>query len=348
MSESEPYIPKNPVVQGIRSLFNNGEHSDSADITFDINNGEERLYAHHLILQGCAPALAEYCDSCKDNDDAVSIKDVKPGIFRHLLCYVYGGTISDDILKENAKDLIDIADRFGVGHLKVVAEVSYVKSTAITVDNFTENFYLTDTKKCALLKEKVMDFLMEKDADELLKKLSSQDEVPQSQSLLPDILTALTRKRKRDDNESDDPENLINTMSVDELREELDQRGLNVDGTREMLIDLIRKHIWVDKIVVEGAGVLGANGTYMIDGSRNGAFKYKKSGQYAGETTEFTMYRYDDHPGWWQISINDRSEELDLYESDNCDEITPPTGLWKPSDYGDLPPPTISFGKRTT
>lgn len=43
MSESEPYIPKNPVVQGMLSLFNNGEHSDSADITFD-----KRDYMHTI------------------------------------------------------------------------------------------------------------------------------------------------------------------------------------------------------------------------------------------------------------------------------------------------------------
>ena len=304
-------------------------------------------------MQGCAPALAEYCDSCKDND-VVPIKDVKPGIFRHLLCYVYGGTISD-ILKENAKDLIDTADRFGVGYLKVVAEVSCVKSTAITVDNFTENFNLADTKKCALLKEKVMDFLADNDK-EALKQLSNKTEieVPQSQSMLPDILTALTRKRKRDyyervgridGDESDDPENLFSSISVDEMRKQLDLKGFSVDGTREMLIDLIRKHVWLDEIVVEGAGVLGVNGTYKICGSRNCAIKYKKSGQYEGEEIEFGMYR---HYAIWIIStFSDDGREFALYESDHWDEITPPTGLWKLSDYGEEPDPTISFDERT-
>ena len=77
--------------------------------------------ASYTILQGCAPILAEYRDGCKDDNNVVSMKDMKPGIFRHLLYYVYGGTISDDVLEENAIDLIDVADKFGVGHLKVVA-----------------------------------------------------------------------------------------------------------------------------------------------------------------------------------------------------------------------------------
>ena len=131
-------------------------------------------------------------------------------------------------------------------------------------------------------------------------------------------------------------------MSVNELREELDQRGLNVDGTREMLIDSMRKHVLVEEILVEGAGVLGVNGTYKICGSRNGACKYKKSGQYEGETTEFTMYRNN---SWWIISVLD--ESVDLYESDYPDEISPPIGLWNLSDHGEEPIPAVSFGERT-
>ena len=138
MSDNEPYMPKNPVSQGILSLFNDRDSEKSCtDITFDINDGGEKFYAHRCILQGCAPILAEYCDGCKDDNNVVYMKDMKPGIFRHLLYYVYGGTISDDVLEENAIDLIDVADKFGVGHLKVVAEVYYVKSTDITMDNFT-------------------------------------------------------------------------------------------------------------------------------------------------------------------------------------------------------------------
>ena len=124
MSGKSPYIPKNPCVQGILSLFDDGKESESTDVTFSFvvngNAGQaEKLHAHKLILHGCAPTLAEYCDSCKESNGNVPIKDVNPEIFRHLLHYVYGGTIPDDILKEHAKELIDAADRFGVGELEI-------------------------------------------------------------------------------------------------------------------------------------------------------------------------------------------------------------------------------------
>ena len=53
MSDNEPYIPKNPVSQGILSLFNDGDIGKSCtDITFDINNGEEKFYAHPMHPTG--------------------------------------------------------------------------------------------------------------------------------------------------------------------------------------------------------------------------------------------------------------------------------------------------------
>lgn len=143
MSGTSPYIPKNPCVQGILSLFDEGRESESTDVTFSfVVNGEvgdggqaEKLHAHKLILHGCAPTLAEYCDSCKESNGDIPIKDVKPEIFRHLLHFVYGGTISCDILKANAKELIDASDRFGVGEISynilcmhVVCIVSYFVS----------------------------------------------------------------------------------------------------------------------------------------------------------------------------------------------------------------------------
>lgn len=353
MSDNEPYIPKNPVSQGILSLFNDGDIGKSCtDITFDINNGEEKFYAHRCILQGCAPTLAEYCDGCKDDNNVVSMKDMKPGIFRHLLYYVYGGTISNDVLEENAIDLIDVADKFGVGHLKVVAEVYYVKSTDITMDNFTENFNLADTKKCALLKEKVMDFLVENDA-EALKHLSSKDkeELPQSQNMITDILTAMIRgKRKRD--EDVDPG--VDTMSVNEMRKKLDHIGLSVDGTREMLIEELRRRINFDVVVVEGSGIHGANGTYRRDGDHSGASKYTKSGQFEGEDKIFTICRFR-FWRFWRISVwrgRDDNSDLLLYKSNNYnksnnwEEITLPTGEWNLDEHGEpyAPAPNVSFG----
>ena len=83
-----------------------------------------------LIDRFCKAVRQSFMNIARAEEDSTSIpiKGVKPQIFRHLLYYVYGGTISNETLKDHANEIIDAADRFGIGHLKVVAEASYVKS----------------------------------------------------------------------------------------------------------------------------------------------------------------------------------------------------------------------------
>ena len=205
-----------------------------------------------------------------------------------------------------------------------------------------------------------MDFLVDNN-NEALKKLSNQEEIPQSQSMLTDILTATERKqkRKRDENEdrnddtsADDLDDLLNTMSVNLMRKKLDDRGLSVDGTRDMLIGSMKKYVCLEEVVVEGAGVHGANGTYKIGGFYNGTFMYKKSGQYGEEEKAFTIYCYGKNMKSWYISIlggdnPDDEGAIDFYETDCSNKITPPTGKWRLCEEEYVPAPTISLGDRT-
>ena len=57
----------------------------------------------------------------------VSIPDVEPDIFCHVLYYTYGGDAPDDNLTSGARDLIDAANKFGIVNLKLKAEACHVK-----------------------------------------------------------------------------------------------------------------------------------------------------------------------------------------------------------------------------
>ena len=238
------------------------------------------------------------------------------------------------------------------------------------MNNFVENFYLADTKKCALLKEKVMDFLLENDT-EALKKLSSQ-KVPQSQNMLTDFLTASARKRKRkrehdeDSRYEEDGEDkdayeegecnleLFTTMSIDAMRKSLDRIGMCVDGTREMLIDSLENG--TKEVVVEGAGTPEVNGIYKRIGAHWGASKYKKSAQYKGEDVEFMLYRLGrvsrGKNKSWHISIwPEEDGDIDFYKTtEDSDDSIPPLDKWVVSDdstatpcEGVGPAPTLYF-----
>ena len=167
----------------------------------------------------------------------IPIMDVKPDIFRHLLCYAYGGTVSDEDLKANAKEIIDAADRYEVVSLKLKAEASFVTSTTITIDNVMDNLLFADSKNCALLKEAVMEFVVE-NVDDVYKKISF-DDVPGH--LMKDLLSAMQRKgagKKGNGNKSRDK---YTTMKISDLRKQLHGKGLDVDGSRETMIATLKE-----------------------------------------------------------------------------------------------------------
>ncbi len=246
--EEEPttiFVPNNPLVKMIQGMFND---QTTADVCFEVSSSGEKedndgikraktttpFYAHRLILETCAPMLAALCGS-NDSGGVVtaSIDDVKPEIFHHLLSYVYGGNVPEKELKTNAKDIIDAADKYSIVNLKLTAEAAYVESTDISLDNAMDNLLYADSMNLALLKETVMDFLAENSV-EATEKVSFAN-FPGH--LSKDIFVAMNKvhgKRGGDD--------AFAAMSVSELRKKLDEKGLEVDGSREAMIESIKSH----------------------------------------------------------------------------------------------------------
>ena len=249
-ASSAPFVPTNPLNKNILKKFTDEE---SADVIFEVGSvsgGAQRantrkrakisptmFHAHRLILQDGAPMLAELCNPVGGDLSTVQITDVKPDIFRHMLFYVYGGKLSDDDLKANAKDLIDAADKYGVVSLKLEAEAFYVKSNNLTVDNILDNLLYAHSKNCALLQEAAIDFIVE-NGDEIAGTVSFQD-VPGA--MMSDLLTAMKRGKKKDDGGNDGPGEL-STMRVGTLRKMLHEKGLDVDGSREAMIALLKEN----------------------------------------------------------------------------------------------------------
>ena len=240
---SSPFVPNNPMSGAITSMFLDEE---TADVCFEVSdvdaNADDRgeaasspitFYAHRLILKACAPMLASLFGSDDDEVTTVSITDVKPAIFRHMLYYVYGGSVPDGEMKIHAKDIINAADFYSIVSLKLEAEAAYVKSTEITMDNFIDIVLYADSMNCAFMKEVVMDFLTQ-DHGEAIKNVSFAD-LPGH--LMKDLIFAFGRKAKgATEGNSDD----LSVMRVGELRRELAELGLDVDGSREAMTDALR------------------------------------------------------------------------------------------------------------
>jgi hypothetical protein len=172
---------------------------------------------------------------------------VSPATFYTLLYYIYGGKITDiledEYLEANARELIDVADRFGVINLKLEAEAHYVESITITTDNVVELLLYADSKNCALLKEATIDFMAE-NAVKVLEKVSLKD-VPGG--LYADLLAAMVRIGGEDKRIADSRTfnssivmNELIAMRISELRRRAHEEGLDYDGSREVLIDALK------------------------------------------------------------------------------------------------------------
>ena len=253
------FIPTNPLNTIILSKF---MHEESADVVFEIESENDgtggrssrkrskttvKLYSHRFIIEGGISSL--FADICKpsgeggDNITTVSITDVKPDVFKHVLFYLYGGKLSNDELKNNAKDIINACDKYGIAiSLKLEAEACYVNTTTFTIDNVLDNLLFADSKNLAALKEAVMDYIVE-NGESIIGKVSF-DTV--SGSTVTDVLTAMSRSKKKKDNVTSDDDgggtNDYNTMRVATLRKMLHEKGLNVDGSREALVRLLKEN----------------------------------------------------------------------------------------------------------
>ncbi|KAL7451318.1 hypothetical protein ACHAWC_003144 [Mediolabrus comicus] len=244
---STVFVPKNPLLKTIRRMFL-GE--DTADLCFEFRSADakkgkkkrakilEKFHAHSLILKTGAPMLANLFDLDDRNYRngklaKATITDVKADIFRHLLFYVYGGSVPEEELKTHAKDIIDAAYRYSIVNLKLEAEAAYVKSTKITMDNVMDNLLYADAKNCALLKEAVMNFLSANHY-EASEKISFNDNVPEH--LMKDLLVAVGSISNSKKVAVDE----LSTLSVSDLRRKLAEKGLDVDGSREAMIESIK------------------------------------------------------------------------------------------------------------
>lgn len=233
------FIPENPLAKSMLKVFMD---ENTSDVVIKVGGEPVRntrkkktstvtsssatsFYAHSLILQQCSSTLGELCK--QGEDSTVSIADVKPEIFHHLLYHMYGGKVSVEELKENAEDIINAADKYGVVSLKLEAEASFVDTTAITFENAIDTLLFADSKNCALLKEAVMDFIAD-NRKEAVKNLSFEN-VPGS--VIKDLLTAVNRKEGETSTNGSD----FSLMRVNTLRSLLHEKGLDVDGSREVL-----------------------------------------------------------------------------------------------------------------
>lgn len=114
-----------------------------------------------------------------------------------MLKHIYGDNIfiSDhQITAFTARSLIDASDKYGLDDLKQVAELRYIESFRITVDNVADTLLYADAKNCGELKQEAMDYLTEH-IDEAVERRSI-GQLYQSESLTDELMLAMSKRAR--------------------------------------------------------------------------------------------------------------------------------------------------------
>ena len=257
--ELKEFIPKNPFATTMLKLFGDEE---SSDVVFEVCNQDKekntkkrkrqkastvQFHAHRFILAHTSSELAALCESSPEGGltSPILINDIKPDVFGRLLHYVYGGDdIEEKFFIDNGKEIIYAADKLGVVNLKLEAEVWYVHSTKLTTENVIDNLLYADAMNLALLKEAVMDYIV-KNKKKVIKRVSFEA-VPGD--IYKDLLAAVSRVLEDSDEDDSDDEDENEekddyaSMGIGALRQKLDERGIDIDGSRDTLIAALKQH----------------------------------------------------------------------------------------------------------
>ena len=110
-----------------------------------------------------------------------------------------------------------------------------MRMTIIDMDNIMmDNLLYAESKNLPLLKEAVMDFIVE-NGDEVEAAKISFNDVPGG--VVMDLLNAVNRGKQKDEGGNDGSN--LSRMRVDDLRKKLREKCLPVDGSREAMVALL-------------------------------------------------------------------------------------------------------------
>ena len=229
--------------------FLDAADADNSDVVFEVSETPKKttkgkkgkkksyprvFYAHRAILLARCPTLAALADDCSPGTP-IPIEDVEPGMFRVLLRFIYGGEVpSTDALKSEGRSIIRAADKYGCTGLKLAAEAG-LASAGITTENAAELILFAGATNCAMLKEGAMDYFIKNAQDVMASE--GFEQVKESPAVMAELMAVgFCGNKKRPASALADDDRDYKRMRVATLRQKLDDKKLDVDGSKEMLI----------------------------------------------------------------------------------------------------------------
>ena len=219
--------PQNIMQQKLVQFFRDKE---GKDVTFLI--GDNVVKAHKWLVSINCPTLH---DLVAESDDSVlQIDNANPDLFAILIRFMYFNDLPTEPpfdIKEKGLELLKLANGFDCKDLKLILEADITESNILTVENAADILLLADSHSFAMLKEAAMKLVV----DNLSKVRGTEgwNAMEESNSLLLEVIANFSGNATTTNCAEKD-------MSVSKLRKRLADRGLDVDGTKEMLVKRLR------------------------------------------------------------------------------------------------------------
>jgi speckle-type POZ protein len=164
---------------------------ESSDIAFNVR--DQVFFAHKLIMKVHAPDLLDLCEMF-DKATPMPIDDVHPEIFLSMLKTLYGGILLADDWTNDAKSILNAADKYGFQGLKTEAEKWYVKATRLTAKNAIHELLLADGNGYHLIKQTALDFVVA-NAEQVLASQSFH-QLHESCPILQEVILAMAAAKR--------------------------------------------------------------------------------------------------------------------------------------------------------
>ena len=210
---------------------------ENSDVVFQV--GDRTFHCLSGLLQVRVPELYSLVSEY-DERTSIPIMGVSPDIFQLLILTVYGGEIPEDKKSlEVLKPLISAADRFGCTNSKLLAEHDLVSSNSISNDNVAELLLFADGANCALIKETATSYFLSNAKD--VRKTAGYVKLRESPHVLEELLFKSAEANDKRSASPDLDERDPKRLRVSALRSELNDKRLDVDGSREMLVSRLEE-----------------------------------------------------------------------------------------------------------
>jgi BTB/POZ domain len=226
------WYPPTPIPNGdthmLADLLETGRCSD---VTVKV--GHQDFHLHRFILETRAPALFQMI---VDHPDQTSITldeeedvDVDAAMFQIIVRSIYTSDWPAFVDADVAKTMLTLADHFGCINLKHYVE-SVIVEKFLDEQSAADMLLLGDSHTCAQLKEAAMKIFQNQAV--MVMNTEGWIRVKESSALLAELLSVLATTQPSAGATADDPAG----QCVAELRNQLLQLGLDVDGSRETLV----------------------------------------------------------------------------------------------------------------